>query len=307
MIQDVIITNYRNESITLSMTSPEQSGLFIKKIDGLGPVKATINIVESLAVDGGVYNSAHATTRNIVFLLGFLNDGSDSIENIRQKTYKYFPIKSLITITVVSDNRTLVTTGYVESNTPNIFSQKSDTLISVICPDAYWEAENEEVVTFAGVESGFEFPFSNESLISPVLEFSSLITSLQSSVYYSGDVSTGVTIHLKFYDYVSYLSIYSLTEQKIMEINQVILGYYLPGGGFFSGDELIINTRVGQKGVYCIRSGTIYNIFNAYDSSVPNSGWFILSKGDNVFLVDAATGLDPVQIEFTFNTLYEGV
>ena len=84
-------------------------------------------------MDGSIFASARATERNIVLTLILLP--IPSIESVRQKTYSFFPIKKAVTLLVETDNRLVETTGYVESNEPNIFSQQESTQISIICPD----------------------------------------------------------------------------------------------------------------------------------------------------------------------------
>src|SRR5574339_645339 len=113
MINSITITNHRSESVVLELRSPESSGLFIQGVDGLGPSKATINTSESLSLDGSTFNSARKEQRNIVLKLGFLEN--PTIEDSRQSTYKYFPLKKRIKLTIETDNKTVQTFGYVES------------------------------------------------------------------------------------------------------------------------------------------------------------------------------------------------
>lgn len=69
MIKKVIVTNYLGESLEMELARPEVSGLAITDIEGLGPVKATINTSEIATGDGALYNSAKLETRNIVMTL----------------------------------------------------------------------------------------------------------------------------------------------------------------------------------------------------------------------------------------------
>ena len=132
MIKKVIATNYLGESLEMELARPEVSGLAITNIEGLGPVKATINTSEIATGDGALYNSAKLETRNIVMTLDF-RFGTD-IESIRHTTYKYFPIKRYITLTFVTDQRSLDAFGYVASNEPEIFNAHEVAQISVIIP-----------------------------------------------------------------------------------------------------------------------------------------------------------------------------
>ena len=86
MIKSVTVINYLNEKLTLELMRPEKSGFVVKKIDGLGPVKANINTMDVSTRDGSIYNSARTSQRNIVIYLQYLFQGS--IENMRLKSYR---------------------------------------------------------------------------------------------------------------------------------------------------------------------------------------------------------------------------
>lgn len=121
MIKSLTVTNPKGETLKLELANPDPSGLIVQKIEGLGPPKANINTTELATLDGSLFASSRATNRNIVINLAFLF--APTIEDARQKTYKFFPIKKPIAIEIETDNRQATITGYVESNTPDIFSQ----------------------------------------------------------------------------------------------------------------------------------------------------------------------------------------
>ena len=69
MLKYVQITNYLGKSVKYTLEGPtieDESGLFITSIDGLGPVKATINMTELATADGDIYNSSRLSGRNII-------------------------------------------------------------------------------------------------------------------------------------------------------------------------------------------------------------------------------------------------
>lgn len=163
MLKSVTITNYRGESVVYKIEGVDvndNNGLLITSIDGLGPVKADINMTELVTSDGSVFNSARLESRNIVIEARFTN--AKSIEDARQMSYKFFPIKKRLTIRVETDNRIAETTGYVESNEPNIFSDESDVQISILCESAFFYSPDKDVTTFSGVDPKFEFVYENE-------------------------------------------------------------------------------------------------------------------------------------------------
>lgn len=162
MIRNIKIINYKNEEVTIDINSSYSSGFNIRQIDGLGPVKANIVTTKNVTSDGDIYNSARADKRNIVLTLGFdirTNLGLNMIEDVRHKSYQFFPLKSLVKINIETDKRTLYTYGYVESNEPNIFSNDETAQISVICPDSYFTSENERNFSLDQIKPLFKFPF----------------------------------------------------------------------------------------------------------------------------------------------------
>lgn len=302
MLKELIVTNYRGESITLELNNPENSGFLIKDITGLGPCKASINVTEVSTNDGSIYNSARLDDRNIVINLAFW--GSD-IETIRQLSYKYFPIKKCITLEFVTDNRDCVTTGYVESNEPDIFSSDEETSISIICPDSFFYSaqKNINTTTFYGEEPLFEFPFENNSLTERLIEFGAINAYTDANVYYDGDSEVGVTITIHAIGEVTNIGIYNTgtRESMLIDTDKVMS---ITGQALKAGDDIIIVTTKGQKSIRLLRDGIYTNILNALDK---NSDWFQLAKGDNVFTYTAETGINNLQFRVQNDVIYEGI
>jgi hypothetical protein len=303
MIKSIRVTNHLGETIDLELRSPEKSGFFIRDVQGLGPTKSNINVSESLNVNGGVFNSARSTTRNIVFDVGFYNDGNESIETIRQNTYRFFPTNKPITLLITTENRTALTTGYTETNEPDIFSNGSGATISVVCPDAFFTEEEPVQTVFSGITGGFKFPFSNESVTLKKLSFGTVFIDTQKSVFYTGDEGTGIRIHVTFLGFVNDLTMSNITTGESMTIGATNLAA-LTGSSFKLHDELYISTLVGNKTIYLLRDGVWYNILGAMD---PNSDWFRIDRGDNLFAYSAVTGTDKMQFLIEHNVLYGGV
>lgn len=130
MIRAITVTNYLGDSIRLELARPELSGFVVRSITGLGPGKANINMTEVATNDGSLFNSSRISSRNIVISLKYL--WKDSIEDVRQLSYKYFPLKKKCSLVIETDNRKVEIEGYVESNDPNIFSSNEESDISII-------------------------------------------------------------------------------------------------------------------------------------------------------------------------------
>lgn len=159
MIKSITAINYLGDrtKITLNESEPEH-GLLLMSAEGLGPTKGQINTMKMSTADGSKYNSATKEERNIVLKFRFTND----VETTRQLTYTIFPVKQEVILIFETDNNTLWTMGYVESNEPNIFSNEEGNNVSIICPDAYFYTLQNRSFIISTVRSAFEFEFSSE-------------------------------------------------------------------------------------------------------------------------------------------------
>lgn len=294
----------------MELASPDKSGLAIYNIEGLGPGTSNINLTELATNDGGIYNSSRLPSRNVVMNLRFMFN--PMIEDVRQMTYKYFPIKKQIKIIVETDNRLVETVGYVESNEPVIFSREEFTQISVVCPDPFLHASGingTNITIFYGVDPLFEFEFSNESLTENLLEFGEIKNNSEEVIVYEGDSDVGVLMTINAIGEASNIVIYNVMTRESMSIDTDkiarMTGVTSPSGyGIIQGDEIIINTVRGEKSIYLLRGGIRTNILNALDK---NPDWFQLHKGDNIFAYDAEYGSSNLQFRIENGTLYDGV
>lgn len=307
MIYSFAITNYLGDRVKLELGKPEVSGFLIKSVTGLGPVKANVNTTEVVTNDGSMFNSARLSQRNIVFQLAFVDTVyGETIEDIRQKSYKYFPAKKSVEIVIETDNRYVKIKGYVESNEPDIFSSQEGTQISIICPDPYFYSAGEDgnnVADFYTIDPMFEFPFSNESLTDPLLIFGEIQIKTEGVITYYGDSEIGVVIYIHAIGPATNINIYNTETREVMMINTTKLEK-LTGKGLVASDDIVINTTKGEKSITLIREGASYNILNCLDK---NTDWFTLSKGDNIFAFTAETGVTNLQFRIENQVIYEGV
>lgn len=302
MIKSIIVTNHNGESLKLDLFHPEESGLIVKSISGLGPPKANINSTDLATADGAIYSSARASTRNIVFNLQFMF--APTIEDARQKTYKYFPLKKKITIEVETDNRSLSTEGYVESNEPDIFSQEESTQISIVCVDPFFRDARPSLVQFASVLPNFEFPFSNESLTDDLIEFGKIGLDTRSTLVYTGDVDTGILITIHAMGSVSgILNIYNIETYENIKIDLSKIKA-LTGSDYRSGDDIIISTVSGDKYVQVLHNGKYYNAIGIIDKL---ANWFQLTVGKNIFNFTVTNGVENLSITFEYRNAYGGI
>lgn len=301
MIKSITVTNHLNESIKLELGFPERSGFLIQEISGLGPVKADINVSELSSIDGSIYNSARLPSRNIVFKMVLLE--SPTIEDTRQKSYKYFPIKKRVRLLIETTNRTAEIFGYVESNEPIIFSRQETTQISIVCPNPYFYSEGKQITTFTGIEKVFSFPFSNESLSDKLLIMGNILKNQMQTVLYEGDSEIGFNIEIHAVGTAKNVMIYNVNTLENMKIDTDKL-IALTGQPIIMGDSIFISTIKGDKSIQLLREGVYYNIINCLDR---DATWMFLRKGDNVFAFDAEEGGANLYFRIINQVIYQGI
>lgn len=300
-MKSLTVVNYLNERLTLPFSDKNDTGFIITKIDGLDPSKASINVTELATNDGGLFNSSRIRPRNVT-LTGVLLE-APTIEEVRLKIYKYFPIKRKVTLIIETEQRLSELVGYVEDCNVEIFNKKCTASITLVCPDPNIYALKSEHTLFYGIEPAFEFPFSNESLTEPLLAFGYIRNDLTKSVVYDGDTETGVTINMYATGDVQNVTIYNVNTRGTMRINTTKL-QALTGSGIIAGDEIIINTVIGKKSIDLLRGGVYTNILNTLDR---DAEWFQLAKGDNIFAYVAESGGSNLTFNISNRLVYEGV
>lgn len=304
MIQAVNITNHVGHQVVMDLFRPEKCGLIIEKIEGLGPVEAFINTTNYATLDGARFNSARIGTRNIEMTLRLLDH--PTIEESRHLVYSMFPVKKQVKMEVITDIRSLSTRGYVESVTPDIFSNEEAIDISIICVDPFFHALTPNEVSFTVGNPLFEFPFSNEGSL-PMLVMGEQVEKDVRVIRYSGDTSVGCLFTI-----VPNVDVAASADAYIELVNSdASENLYINIGsipdGLHMGDNIIISTVKGNKYAHLLRGGIYYNIINAIDIM---SDWIHLDIGANTIRYfakkDSASDFD-IELTIEYSTAYGGV
>lgn len=308
MIKLITITNPTDDSITIDITNPWETGFVIKEIDGLGPVEADTFFTDYATTDGAMDGGARVGARDIDISLLFQDDPTNenvgTIEDIRQKTYKYFPVKQTVKFQIETDNRIAEIEGRVTKNEPDIFNKKEGCSITISCPDPYFKkVGNPQMTRFDGVNPLFEFPFDNDSLDDKLIEMGEILQYSESNIVYEGDVPIGVTIEIHAIGAFTGFTIYNVVTRERISIDDARFASVM-GSGIQTGDDIIIDTRRGHKGIKLIRNGRTYNILNVF---AKHSDWFEITKGDNIFAYNVDSGLNNVQLKIFNEIAYSGV
>lgn len=278
------IENTNGDVFELTQNSPNYN---VIGVQGLTPPQTAVNTATAGIIDGTFFNSARVNQRNIVITLVINGD----IEANRQRLYTIFPRKTPCTVYFKNANRDVKIIGYVETVDGDLFVQREQIQISIICPRPYFETLNALYTELSKILALFEFPFS---IITPI-PFSEVLQYPITTITNTGDADCGTTIEVDFYGSASGLKIANTATQTFFELDY----------SFEENDHVVINTNSGQMGVTLYRGGVQSNLLNYV---AQNSSWLKIAPGENTFTFTLESGdVENVKIHFTTALLYGGV
>lgn len=115
---------------------PDVGGYSVRKVDGLGPVKADIAYSDYVLLPGGVFNSANTGVRNLVYTISYNPNYAENqtVQDMRSDLYVVAPPGELVKMYFYDDGTWRYwTEGRVETHDPDIFSSEPTAVISVLC------------------------------------------------------------------------------------------------------------------------------------------------------------------------------
>lgn len=161
-------------------------------VQGLTTPAVNINTTVCGLQDGEMFNSARMGVRNIV--INIVINGN--IEANRKELYSIFSIKKPCTIFFKNANRDVKIMGYVEIIDGDLFTQRQQIQVSIICPQPYWQGLNDIYGEMSQIMKRFSFPFSISE--SEPVPLSTSETSPILSIYNPGDVECGFVAEMTF-------------------------------------------------------------------------------------------------------------
>lgn len=310
MIKAITVLTDRDESLYIDLFDPSTSGMYVKTVDGIGPVKADIGVSDYAALDGGIYTGSRTPKRNITMTLGFMWD--PTIEEVRHRCYRFFRVKSLVRVTFHTDRMDLQAVGYVESNKPNIFSKDEAADISIICPDPYFrkvingQPYAEVFENFGQTENLFEFPFSNNSLTVKELVFGNTQSGSVRELMYDGEEPSHIIWTIESSKHINFQTPTKLTLSNLSFGESVELMFSQSKIPFLPEDGVItVSGVVGNKGCWLDQNGARISFLKSL--SISNNGWPKLHPGINRLQV-SMPGYDRLlSAGVQYFTLYGGI
>lgn len=244
-------------TLTLSDNGREETDFIqVHNIDGLDPVKATVNTSPFGSVDGGAYLGSSVPTRNIVLTL-HPNPDWDlwTFETLRKVLYLYFMPKLLTRLVFYDDVVPPVEIyGYVESCEGNPFVSDLEIQVSIICPDPYFTAVEPTIVT--GKSSNGTIPVQ---------------------IQYDGNVETGFNVEVA-------RAIDPAPTSIGIQVGDPTLSFFNVTASVNASMYFVMNSIPGQRYVQNVSTstGVITNLLSKVQSGAT---WPTLEPGENDFSV----------------------
>jgi hypothetical protein len=244
----------------------------VRHIEGLNPVKASINSSPLAVIDGTSFTGSNVLSRNIVLTVRPNPDWSTwSYEALRRLIYSYFMPKSLTRLRFLSDDMVPVEIeGYVEDVSVNQFSSDPEMLVSIICPDPYFTAVDPEIIIGQSIHEEGDFE----------------------TIEYDGNIDVGIQLKVSHVsgDPPSFIAI---------QIGDPAITHFMMEASVDSSMNLEMSSVPMHKYVRNINldSGIITNLLSKVHIE-EGSAWPTLQPGENHFHIITDQGVQDFQLTY---------
>ena len=247
----------------------------IRNIDGLDPVKASVNTSPLGSVDGDSYTGSSIPSRNIVLTLRPNPNWKEwSYEGLRKLIYSYFMPKRLTQLVFYSDDMPPVEiSGIVESVDVNLFSKDPELLVSIICPDPYFVALDPKKLYGNPVRPG------NPEDLAPIITYNG---NIEAGIHVqvtqsSGPVPTMIGIQVGNPVISHFTTVATVGPTTYFEMSSLPMLKYIQ------------NVEIG--------TGVITNLLSKV-TVVEGSAWPILQPGEQEFQVITDQGIQDFELTY---------
>lgn len=240
----------------------------ITNIQGLDPVKATVNTSPRGSIEGSSFTGTSVLSRNIVLTLKPNPDWDTwTYEALRRLVYSYFMPKLNTRLVFYSDDMIPVEIyGIVESVSVNQFSKEPEIQVSIICPDPYFTALDATSYTGQnGVVQTFDYGGNVETGI------------IVRVTHVSGGPPTTIGIQLGDPKIIFFGVVAAVDTSKYFELSSIPMNKYVQ------------NVNLG--------SGVIENLLS-YVYAQEGSLWPTLEPGENKIKIVTDAGVQDYELIF---------
>lgn len=165
--------------------------------------------------------------------------------------------------------------------------------IAGVAPNPLFREDTQNKTAAATTRGMFHFPLMINAIDNgyPTIMFGLREPSLIVDIYNKGAVTVGMEIVFKATGTMSNPSFINVRTQEYFKVNKTLV----------AGEEIRINTNIGEKKIVGSLNGVEYNYFKYRDL---DSTWLQLDVGDNLFRYDADANLDALECYVYFYNRY---
>lgn len=240
--------------------------------DGLTGVASEIAAAATPGMDGDRINNIRTVTRGIVLTL--LVKSTADAELAKRYALQTFKPKQTGRLTLTQGDRNLVIAGTVESIAMPRFVKGVAIQISLYCSEPYWQDVENVLLEISRIMDMHYFPLDVGGLAFPVegVVMGKYDLNMTRTYTNDGDAECGMIITIIAVGIATNPTIYK-ADGSFIGVNESMV----------AGDEIIINTNRGSKGI--TKNGV--NILNKIK---PGSSFIQLDTGDNALTITSDDG-----------------
>lgn len=264
----------------------EDPGFQLVDLQGINPPKASFSTSTLAGFDGSRITSSMVNARNIILVLQLSGD----IEANKLKLYDIFKIKRSGNLIYNSETLSIQIEAYVEGIEipPMVWPIKA--LISLLCPQPYFEDLQDILIEVVAIDPALSFPLE---LFSSGIEIGIIYPSEAQNIVNPGDIPIGMIVKFQAIGPVIKPKIINTITLESLELNLTLQ----------SGEIITINTESGKKRIELNQAGVITNQFN---SLVLGSTFLQLDEGDNVLYTTSQSGSSFLMTQIIIRPRYSG-
>lgn len=264
----------------------------LANVDGLYGIKNKVSMSDNTMTDGATYQGSVAQKRNIVLTL----KTKENHRLNRYELYQLFPQDTKGTLTYIEDGVERVIDYVVESITPDSVKNVRTAVVSLLCPDPYFEATSDIELTMAGWESGWEFI---HEFVAEGEDFGHRVQDrLKTIENTSGAKGIGLTIEIYANGQVDNPSITHVESGDFIKVGTTAHPLEL-----VNGDVLVITTHTNNKKVKLTHGGVTTEINEYLDEQ---SEFIQLQAGLNTIGYSADSGESNMTVKLIYREKYLG-
>lgn len=285
MVERIVLRRAKNsEELILDMVSTPD--YILKSVDW-GTIKGTHHSYKYVNQVGVSITGTSLETRPITIEGWIVAQNESHMTSLKSKLNTFINPKEVIdlyyskyTISFVPDETVKYSVSYAENNDVICKFQISGT-----CPNPLFAETSESRTAFVTTLPAFHFPLVlSEELEDKGVVFGKRMASLIVNVVNEGADSVGMRIVFKANGSVTNPSLININTQEEFVLNKTLT----------SGEEVIINTNIGEKGIKGKIGNEEYTNYFMYKDI--DSPWLQLEVGDNIFRYDADDGIDNLDV-----------